>query len=104
MTKGKPGVATDSTTELTQLGRSILVQLRIANRFSAAALKVKMEQKDIVKLLASTGASSQEIADVLDTTSATINNALLRLRKKATNVSSTADSEPSGADEAATAT
>lgn len=57
-------------------------QLKITNRLLMAELKGKMEQKDIIALLASTGASHQEIADVLDTTSATVKTTLQRLKKK----------------------
>jgi DNA-binding CsgD family transcriptional regulator len=43
-----------------------------------------MSQQDMVKLLWSTGATSGEIADVLDTTAATVRTALQRLKKKQT--------------------
>jgi DNA-binding MarR family transcriptional regulator len=57
-------------------------QLKITNRLLVAELKGKMEQNQIIALLASTGASHQEIADVLDTTSATVSTTLQRLKKK----------------------
>ncbi len=59
----------------------LLTQLKITNRLLAAPLKTTMGQKDLVKLLGSTGASNQEIADVLDTTAATVANTRLRLKK-----------------------
>jgi CRP-like cAMP-binding protein len=57
-------------------------QLRITNRLLAAGLRDKMKQQDLIKVLASTGATQQELADVLDTTAATINTTLQRLKKK----------------------
>ena len=65
------------------LGQSILTQLRIANRLTAVSLKATVQQQELVRILASTGASNQEIADVLDTTPATVATALQRLKKKA---------------------
>lgn len=61
----------------------LLTQMKITNRLLAVQLKGTMSQQDLVGLLASTGASYQEIADVLDTTTATIAVTLQRLRKKA---------------------
>jgi DNA-binding CsgD family transcriptional regulator len=60
----------------------LLTQMKITNRLLAAPLKTTMGQKDLVKLLASTGATNQEIADVLDTTAATVANTRLRLKKE----------------------
>ena len=60
----------------------LLTQLKITNRLLAAPLKTTMGQKDLVKLLASTGASNQEIADVLDTTAATVASTRQRLKKE----------------------
>ena len=60
----------------------IHTQLKITNRLLIAELKGKMQQNEIIALLASTGASQQEIADVLDTTAATVNVTLQRLKKK----------------------
>jgi DNA-binding CsgD family transcriptional regulator len=59
-------------------------QHRITNRLLAAQLRTSMSQQDMVKLLWSTGATSGEIADVLDTTAATVRTALQRLKKKQT--------------------
>lgn len=58
-------------------------QLRIISRLLAAQLKPAMGQQEMIRLLASTGASHAEIADVLGTTSATIGVTLQRLKKKA---------------------
>lgn len=57
-------------------------QMKITNRLLAAQLKGTMSQQDLVALLASTGATHQEIADVLDTTGATVATTLQRLKKK----------------------
>jgi DNA-binding CsgD family transcriptional regulator len=62
------------------------VQLRIMSRLLAAQLKATTGQQEMVKLLASTGASHSEIADVLDTTPATVSVTLQRLKKKAARV------------------
>jgi len=59
----------------------IHTQLRIANRLAAAQLKQTMGQQELVRLLAGTGASNSEIADTLDTTSATVSVTLQRLKK-----------------------
>jgi len=61
----------------------LLTQLKITNRLLAAPLKTTMGQKDLVKLLASTGATNQEIADVLDTTAATVATTRQRLKRPA---------------------
>ena len=58
-------------------------QLRIISRLLAAQLKATVGQQEMVRLLSSTGASSAEIADVLDTTAATVNVTQQRLKKKA---------------------
>jgi DNA-binding CsgD family transcriptional regulator len=57
-------------------------QLRIISRLLAAQLKASLGQQEMVRLLSSTNASSAEIADVLDTTSATVNATLQRLKKR----------------------
>jgi DNA-binding CsgD family transcriptional regulator len=59
----------------------LLVQMKLTNRLLAAPLKQTMGQKELVRLLATTGATAQEIADVLDTTPATIATTLQRLKK-----------------------
>lgn len=60
----------------------IWTQLRITNRLLAARLKANMKQVELIALLASTGASHQEIADVLDTTPGTVAVTLQRLKKR----------------------
>jgi len=57
-------------------------QLRLTNRLLAAGLRDRLKQNELIGLLASTGASHQEIADVLDTTAPTVAVTLNRLRKK----------------------
>jgi hypothetical protein len=61
----------------------LLRQAKTTNRLLAAQLKNQMSQQDLVKLLHSTDLSNQELAEVLDTTSATIAVTLQRLKKKA---------------------
>jgi DNA-directed RNA polymerase specialized sigma24 family protein len=61
----------------------LLKQAKTTNRLLAAQLKDKMAQQDLVKLLSSIGLSYQELADVLDTTAATVSVTLQRLKKKA---------------------
>jgi DNA-binding CsgD family transcriptional regulator len=41
-----------------------------------------MQQNELIALLAGTGATHQEIADVLDTTPGTVGTTLNRLRRK----------------------
>ena len=60
----------------------ILTQARITNRLLAAQLRETMSQQDLVRLLLGTGASNQDIADVLNTTSATVATTVQRLRKR----------------------
>jgi DNA-directed RNA polymerase specialized sigma24 family protein len=57
-------------------------QLRIISRLLAAQLKTTVGQQEMVRLLATTGASYAEIADVLDTTAPTIATTIQRLKKK----------------------
>jgi DNA-directed RNA polymerase specialized sigma24 family protein len=49
----------------------------------AAQLKSQMSQMELVKLLATSGLTAREIADVLDTSAATVAVTLQRLRQKA---------------------
>jgi len=60
----------------------LLMQMRLTNRLLAAQLRSTMRQNQIVQLLVSTGASNQEIADVLGTTAATVKITRHRLGKK----------------------
>jgi DNA-directed RNA polymerase specialized sigma24 family protein len=61
----------------------LLKQAKTTNRLLAAQLKSQMSQMELVKLLATTGLTAREIADVLDTTAATVAVTLQRLRQKA---------------------
>jgi CRP-like cAMP-binding protein len=61
----------------------LLKQAKTTNRLLAAQLKDKMSQQDLVKLMMSTELTNQELADVLDTTAATVAVTLQRLKKKA---------------------
>jgi len=60
----------------------LVMQMKITNRLLAAQLKATLSQQDMVRLLSSTGATNQEIANVLDTTPATVATTLQRLKKK----------------------
>jgi IS30 family transposase len=57
-------------------------QLKITNRLLVAGLKSTMRQNELIALLATTGASAKEVADVLNTTPATVQVTLQRERKK----------------------
>lgn len=60
----------------------ILTQLKIANRLTVMELRNKdVKQSEIIKVLATSGASSKEIAEVLDTTTNTVSVALSQLKK-----------------------
>jgi DNA-binding CsgD family transcriptional regulator len=59
----------------------IVTQLRVTNRLLAAQLRSTMKQSELIALLATTGASNQDIATILGTTAATVSNALVRSRK-----------------------
>ena len=61
----------------------LLVQLRITNRLLVAQLRPRLSQVDLIRMLESTGASYQELANLLGTTASTVSNALVRARKKA---------------------
>ena len=62
----------------------LLVQLRAANALLAKLLLIQAEltQGDLILVLARAGISSAEIADILGTTSNTVNVSLSRSRKK----------------------
>ena len=68
------------------MGRDVfgemLVQLKITNRLLVAQLRSQMRQNDLVGVLATTGASVKEIAEVLDTTPGTVTTTLARLKKR----------------------
>ena len=57
-------------------------QLKITNRLLVAQLRNTMRQNELIALLATTGASYREIADVLNTTPATVQVTLQRHKKK----------------------
>ena len=65
----------------------LLLQQKITNRLLAQLLRRKageaVTQQEIVRALASTGASSQQVAEILDTSSNTVRKAQLRLAKAA---------------------
>jgi DNA-binding CsgD family transcriptional regulator len=61
----------------------LIRQTTMTNVLLAAGLRQHMSQMDIVALLKGTGASLQEIAEVLGTSYATIAVTTQRLRKKA---------------------
>jgi len=61
----------------------LYVQQKITNKLLAAQLKDKLKQVELVGLLATTGASDAEIADVLNTTAATVSVTKAKLRKRA---------------------
>jgi DNA-binding CsgD family transcriptional regulator len=71
-------------------------QLRITNRLLAAQLKAVFGQQEMVRLLSTSGATNTEIADVLDTTPATVTATLQRLKKKGTRTALPAGDEASG--------
>ena len=62
----------------------LLKQAKTTNRLLAAQLKSQMSQMQLVKILATTGLTAREIADVLDTSPATVAVTLQRLRQKKT--------------------
>lgn len=61
----------------------IYLQIKITNKLIARQLKERLQQHELVGLLMSTGASDQDIADILGTTAATVTATKVRLRKKA---------------------
>ncbi len=60
----------------------LLKQAKTTNRLLAAQLKSQMSQMELVKLLATTGLTAREIADVLNTSAPTVAVTLQRLRRK----------------------
>jgi DNA-binding CsgD family transcriptional regulator len=61
----------------------LLKQAKTTNRLLAAQLKSQMSQMELVKLLATTGLTAKEVADILNTSAATVAVTLQRLRNKA---------------------
>jgi hypothetical protein len=71
----------------------VVTQLVITNRLLVAQLKrADMKQNELIKVLMSSGASADDIADVLDTTPGTVRTAIQRLKdsKKKKEADSTA--------------
>jgi DNA-binding CsgD family transcriptional regulator len=58
-------------------------QLKITNKLLAAQLRDKLKQVELIDLLASTGATDQEIADALNTTPGTVSVTKAKLKKRA---------------------
>ena len=61
----------------------LLIQLKVTNRLLSAQLRDRMMQNELIGLLISTGASHREIAEVLDTSVATVQVTVHRMKKKA---------------------
>lgn len=60
----------------------LLTQMKISNRLLAAQLRSSMGQKELVGILVSAGATHGEIADVLDTSAATVEVTARRIRNE----------------------
>lgn len=60
----------------------LLVQMKITNMLLVAQLRSQMKQQELIALLGRTGATTKEIAEIVNTTPATVANALVRLRKQ----------------------
>jgi DNA-binding CsgD family transcriptional regulator len=60
----------------------VLVQLKLISRIMGAQMRDKLKQNEIIALLDTTGASNQEIADMLDTTADAVRVTRGRLKKK----------------------
>ena len=70
----------------------LLIQMKITNKLLAAQLRSQMKQQELIALLGTTGATTREIAEIVNTTPATVANALVRLKKQS-NRSSTSLSD-----------
>jgi len=64
-------------------------QLRMISRLLAVQVKASIGQQELIGVLAGTGASHAEIADVAGTTPATVGVTVQRLKKKAAKGAST---------------
>ncbi len=60
----------------------LLVQHKMTNRLLVAQLRSEITQAELILLLESTGASYQEIAEVVGTTAPTVSNVFVRARKR----------------------
>ncbi len=69
------------------------MQAKITNKLLAAQLKERLQQNELILLLMTTGATDQEIADVLGTTAATVSVTKGRIKKKAMRPKAAAPSE-----------
>ena len=58
----------------------LLVQMKITNMLLVAQLRSQMKQQELIALLGRTGATIKEIAEIVNTTPATVANALARLK------------------------
>jgi DNA-binding CsgD family transcriptional regulator len=56
--------------------------MKITNKLLVAQLRSQMKQRELIALLGSTGATIKEIAEIVNTTPATVANALVRLKKQ----------------------
>jgi DNA-binding CsgD family transcriptional regulator len=61
----------------------LVKQAKTTNRLLAAQLRSEMSQMELVKLLGTTGLTAKEVAEILDTTAATVAVTLQRLKHKA---------------------
>ncbi len=61
--------------------KDLLTQTKITNKLLAVQLKGEMNQQELIGQLSTTGATSKEIAELLDTTPGTVSVALSRLKK-----------------------
>ena len=86
----------NATTRTERVGfAELLIQARITNRLLAAQLKATLGQQQLVRLLATTGASAADIADVLNTTSGTVSTTLQRLKRKGVSKAEPVEAESS---------
>ena len=70
------------STKKEDIEQSKLVQQKITNRLLAAQLRSDMTQAEVILLLKSTGASHQEIAEVVGTTAPTVSNVFVRAKNQ----------------------
>jgi len=68
-------------------------QLRIISRLLAAQLRATTGQQEMIRLLASTGATNAEVAEVLVTTPGTVATTLQRLKRRTEAKAKTTESE-----------
>jgi DNA-binding MarR family transcriptional regulator len=73
----------------------LLVQMKITNKLLAAQLKFQMKQNELIALLGTTGATTKEIAEIVNTTPATVTTALVRLKKQSRQSNANSTDQPS---------